>query len=278
MSLQPAFAIISYAPDPKFKLRFEGVNVSTELNDFDLLVDMVATGICHLEIHISELPEGFESPVMGVARYPRILGHEGSGYVRAVGSKVKVAKPGDAVVLSYDYCGSCQFCSINKPAFCSSFSRINMVGDTGNLYSSVTIPSQRVFGKFFGQSSLASLGVVAERCVVNITDMVRNKQELKMFAPLGCGFQTGAGAVTVTANAGPPDVVVVTGIGAVGLGAIVAARVAKCKRIIAVDRVESRLTLAVELGATHIVDTNNGGDIYEKISAVATSDRVSLAI
>lgn len=93
--------------------------------------------------------------------------------------------------------------------------------------------------------------------VVNVSALVETEEELKMFSPMGCGFITGAGTVTELVNAGKGDSVVVMGLGGVGLCAVMAARIRGCHTIIGVDRIASRLELASELGATHVIDTSD---------------------
>lgn len=55
---------------------------------------------------------------------------------------------------------------------------------------------------------------------MNAKELLHNEEELKTFAPLGCGFQTGMGAIENTTQAGPEDVVLIAGLGAVGMGAL----------------------------------------------------------
>lgn len=75
-------------------------------------------------------------------------------------------------------------------------------------------------GSFFGQSSFASTSLVRQCCIVNVTGLVRDREELKMLAPLGCGLQTGAGTVLRVAKATGEDSVAVLGLGGVGLAAV----------------------------------------------------------
>ena len=273
MSSTTSPAIVTYAPGPEPDLRYEQVEVSTALEDHQLLVQMVATGICQLEVHLSTQAENLSG-----CKYPRILGHEGAGYVRAVGAKVQVAKVGDAVVLSYDYCGACGLCSQGTSAYCENFYRLNMLGDKGSTFRTTGNSPSPIFGGLFGQSSFSSLSVASEKTVVNVNGLLGDEAELKLFGPLGCGFQTGAGAVTIAGSAGPRDVVIVAGLGAVGFGAIMAARIARCKTIIAVDRVNSRLELAKQMGATDTVTTIGQSDLAAQLSHLLKDLSVSLVM
>lgn len=195
--------------------------------------------------------------------YPRVVGHEGSGYVKEVGSKVTVAKPGDPVLLSFDSCRCCAMCEAGLPSYCVDFNTLNFRGE--EIFEA---DGEKIFGRFFGQSSFASLSVVSERSVVNAKDLIKDDNELKLFAPLGCGIQTGSGTVINVAKAGPDDSLAIIGLGGVGLSAIMAAKLKGVKTIIGIDRVPERITLAKELGATHGVDTSSMGDLSELVPKI----------
>jgi Zn-dependent alcohol dehydrogenase len=192
-----------------------------------------------------------------IAFYPRVLGHEGSGYVREVGSGVTVAKVGDPVLLSFAFCNSCEVCSSGHHSHCNGFNDLNfgpqppVFGAGKDNASNPTIP-----GAFFGQSSFASLSIVRECSVVNATSLVSSKQELQLLSPLGCGVQTGAGTVINAAQASPSDTVCILGLGGVGLSAIMGAKIQNAKTIIGVDRVASRMELAKKRGATPVIDSS----------------------
>lgn len=193
--------------------------------------------------------------------------------MKAVGSKVTVAKPGDPVLLSFDSCSSCATCDVGTPSLCYSFNELNF--GRNDAFASVssketgnTDALPEFGGRFFGQSSFANYSVVSEASVVNATDLVRSKEELQLFAPLGCGIQTGSGTVINVAKAGPSDAIAIQGLGGVGLSAIMAAKIAGCRIIIGIDRVESRMLSAKELGATHVIDTSKLGAGKTVVQAV----------
>lgn len=144
---------------------------------------------------------------------------KGSGYVRSVGPGVTVAKAGDAVLLSFAWCGSCHFCKTDHPAFCASFAEKNFAA-TGDDYTLVNDSKKKVHGSFFGQSSFASTAVVSQCSVVNVTSLVKSREELKLLAPLGCGLQTGSGTIIRVAKATKEDSLAVLGLGGVGLAAV----------------------------------------------------------
>jgi Zn-dependent alcohol dehydrogenase len=130
-----------------------------------------------------------------------------------------------------------------------------------------------IYGKFFGQSSFASVSIVREDSIVNVSGLVSSKKDLALLSPLGCGIQTGSGAIINAARAGPNDRVAVIGLGGVGLSAVMGARIAGCAQIIGIDRHQSRLALAKELGATHVVRVDPGAnlsDVTEAVKAVTS--------
>jgi len=114
--------------------------------------------------------------------------------------------------------------------------------------------NETIYGSFFRQSSFALHALAGRSNVIAVPRDV----SLPKVAPLGCGVQTGAGAVMNTLRCPAGSSLVVFGCGAVGLSAIMAARVVGCSRIIAVDLVQSRLDLATELGATHGIQLKGG--------------------
>ncbi|KAH6972075.1 hypothetical protein BKA56DRAFT_646192 [Ilyonectria sp. MPI-CAGE-AT-0026] len=234
---------------------FENLSIR-QLREDECLVEMVATGICHTDIAIASRPNSV---------FPRVLGHEGAGYIRKIGAKVGTSansstaslREGDPVLLSYAFCGDCSSCLGGHPAYCLSALGLNF-GDSGGAFRRHANPvgdeGVSVAGGFFGQSSLASLAVVRECCIISVAGIVKDKEELKLFAPLGCGFQTGAATVSILAGAQPSDSVAIIGLGGVGLAGIMAANIIGCKTIIAIDRVENKLRIAKELGATHLIN------------------------
>ncbi|PQK16178.1 hypothetical protein BB8028_0006g04990 [Beauveria bassiana] len=248
-------ALVARGPFSEGKWALEPVKLR-ELRDDEVVVHMVASGICHTDLHCGDTAA--DAGVPGVY-YPRVLGHEGSGYVVQTGSAVKKVQAGDPVLLSFSYCGECHVCTSGPPSHCVKFFDINFMGEP--------VFEGGIGGRFFGQSSLARHSVVSDKCVVNVSRLGLSKDDLKLLAPLGCGLQTGSGTVVNVAKAGPGDYVTVAGMGGVGLAAVIAAKNRGCKAIIGLDRVESRLDLAQSLGATHVINTSglDMKDVVEKV-------------
>ncbi|KAH7153661.1 hypothetical protein EDB81DRAFT_932349 [Dactylonectria macrodidyma] len=251
-------AVVTSTPRQDGQPNFSLENLSLrDLQDYECLVEIVATGICHTDIAVASRPDSV---------FPRVLGHEGAGYIRKLGAKVGTnadsskapLREGDPVLLSYAFCNNCSSCRSEHPAYCLSALALNF-GDSGGAYTRHAgaggDEGGSVAGGFFGQSSLASLAVVKECCIVNVAGIVKDKEELRLFAPLGCGFQTGAATVSILAGAQPSDSVAIIGLGGVGLAGVMAAKILGCKTIIAIDRVEDKLRLAKELGATRLINS-----------------------
>ena len=198
-------AIVSDAPkDGHVQWRKESVKLREPLAD-EILVQIVASGICHTDVALSLLPE--DTP--NYAPYPKIMGHEGSGVVERVGSGVTHVKAGDKVLLSFDFCGKdgCRGCVDETPGYCDVFHSKNLFC-VPDVYQ--TEGGKSTSGLFFGQSSFSKLALVKGTSAVNVEGLVKSEEELKLFAPLGCGYQTGAGAVTEFANVGKHDEIAVS--------------------------------------------------------------------
>jgi aryl-alcohol dehydrogenase len=182
---------------------------------------------------------------------PVVLGHEGAGVVEGVGTSVKKIATGDHVVLTYMWCGHCTPCLSGHLTYCENFYPLNFGGAREDGSTATHDKQGAVHDHFFGQSSFGTFALVHERNVIKVTSTA----PLELLGPLGCGIQTGAGAVMNALKVRPGSSFATFGGGAVGLSAVMAARVAGATTIIAADVVPSRLELAKELGATHTVNS-----------------------
>jgi aryl-alcohol dehydrogenase len=217
-----------------------------ELDDLrhgEVRVRMVATGICHTDAIVRD--GVYPTPL------PAVLGHEGAGVVEAIGDGVTSVQPGDHVILAAAYCGHCTRCRRGEMAYCENLMAADFGGRRLDGTTSLSLDGSPISSHFFGQSSFATHANVVEESVVKVPQDL----PLEHLGPLGCGFNTGAGTVL---NELKPEIgssLAVFGAGAVGAAAIMAAKVAGCSTIIAVDVHDSRLELARELGATHVVNS-----------------------
>jgi aryl-alcohol dehydrogenase len=219
----------------------------------EVLVKVVGAGVCHTDLICRD--QWYPVPL------PAVLGHEGAGIVEAVGSAVKKVQPGDHVVMSFVSCGECTACKEGEPAYCPRLYELNFNGyrpDGTTLHSDGGSP---VHGHFFGQSSFATYSLAHERNVVKVDKTA----PLELLGPLGCGIQTGAGAVLNSLHPHAGSSIVVFGVGSVGLAAVMAAHVVGCTTIIGVDLKDSRLETARQVGATHTLNPSATENVVEAI-------------
>jgi aryl-alcohol dehydrogenase len=232
-------AAVARAKDAPFTLE----TLSLEEPRFDeVLVRLVATGICHTDISMRD-HKIYPIP------HPVVLGHEGAGIVQRVGAGVTKVKAGDHVILTSNSCGHCPSCVEGMPVYCYDFNAYNFTGSRPDGTSPLSKNGEKIH-YFHAQSTFADYSVTRERSVVKVD----RDAPLELLGPLGCGVMTGAGAVINSMAVSVGHSIAVFGTGSVGLSAIMAAKLVGAGIIIAVDLVESRLTLARELGATHTVN------------------------
>lgn len=234
----------------------------------EVLVEIHATGVCNTDLSCmaGKLP----------AEFPNVLGHEGklflgfiltfchqitatrvslilylgAGVVVQIGNSVDNVQVGDKVLLSYNFCRECTVCTTGSPMYCENMFQLNFGGR--RLDNSRAIALQdgtEVFSNFFGQSSFCRRAIVSQSSVVPVPA----ETPLELFAPLGCGLQTGAGSVVNSLNIQAGSSIAIAGVGSVGLSAVMAAKFREAAIIIAIDISPERLDLAKSLGATHTI-------------------------
>lgn len=207
----------------------------------EVMVRMVATGVCHSDYSVMNSTIYYDPPV--------VLGHEGAGIIEKVGEGVTYVQPGDHVILSFvTYCGECEMCRMGKPTLCVGFSVRpgHLLDNTCRLHNDA--------GQDIPQ--MARIGTMSEYTVVPEQALVKINPEypLEKAALVGCGVPTGVGAVINTAHVEPGSRVAVIGTGGVGLNAIQGAALAQAKQIIAVDINDQKLEYATSFGATDAVN------------------------
>jgi len=237
-----------------------------EVGPDEILVRIAGTGICHTDIKVSN----------GYAQVPLpvVLGHEGAGIVEQAGSDVDHLVIGDHVVLTFPSCGQCAACTNEHPAYCFTGHSLSFSCEDRAGSSSLTGVNGKIHGNFFGQSSFASHVVASGSNAVK----VERNLPIEKLGPLGCGFQTGAGAVLNVMQPAPGNSLAVFGSGNVGLSAIMAARIAEMDPIIAIDNREERLVLARELGATHAINLAAEDDPGAGIRKISMGAGVSFSL
>jgi aryl-alcohol dehydrogenase len=220
----------------------------------EVLVKIGASGLCHTDLHARD--GYFPMP------YPGVYGHEGAGVVAEVGSAVAHLAEGDHVVISFPWCGECEHCREDRRAYCRRGSELKSRGARADG-STTMRRGGPVYASFFQQSSFATYALAPARDAVK----VRQDAPIELLGPFACGVQTGAGAVLNVMAPEPGKSFVVFGAGSVGLAGLMAAKLAGCDPVIAVDIRVNRLALARALGATHAID-NTGQDAVAGIRRI----------
>lgn len=235
-----ATAAVSASPAAPFVI--QSVDLDEPRAD-EVLVKMVATGVCHTDLFAK-----------GRAARPIVLGHEGAGTVLAVGAEVTTLAPGDSVVLTFDSCGQCRECVQGAPAYCKHGAELNGAfggaGSRADGSATLRIGGEALAGSFFGQSSFASHALVHQNNAIKVSAGL----DLAVLAALGCGFQTGAGAVLNVLRPESESTLTIFGAGGVGFAALLAAQSAGVRNIIAVDLSAERREMALMLGASAVID------------------------
>jgi aryl-alcohol dehydrogenase len=243
---------------PQGQLEIETLELEAP-RELEIRVRLVATGVCHTDISVMGRPFPVSQPI--------VLGHEGTGIVESIGSAVTKVKVGDRVVLSYNFCGECPSCQRHAPSYCHYFFGHNFLGQRRDGSTALSRQGQPVRHNFFGQSSFATHCLCSENNAVKVPDSVPN-EVFELLGPLGCGIQTGAGAVINVLKPQMGESFVVFGAGAVGLAGLMAAKAIGAAVLIAVDKVPERLTLATDLGATHTVLADGQTDVVARIREI----------
>jgi aryl-alcohol dehydrogenase len=237
--------------EPNGRFEIETLSLEEPRPD-EVLVRIVGAGVCHTDLVCRD--QYFPVPL------PCVFGHEGSGVVEKVGPDVTKVGPGDHVVLSYSSCRRCANCISGKPAYCIELYQNNFLGTRDDGSSALSGKGGTVHAHFFAQSSFGTYALARERNTVKVSRDV----PLWLLGPLGCGVQTGAGAVMNSLQPRAGSSIAIFGAGTVGLSAVMGAHLCGCARIIAVDPVKARRELAASLGATDVIDPNTESPV-EKI-------------
>lgn len=220
----------------------------------EVLIRIKAAGLCHSDLSVIN---GSRPRHM-----PMVLGHEAAGIVEEVGEGVTDLRRGDHVVCAFvPSCGHCDPCREGRPALCEPGAKANTEG--------VLLSGERRLHK--GQTYINHhLGVsgFAEYAVVSRNSLIKVDEEIPYdeVAVFGCAVMTGVGAVVNTAKIQPGSSVSIVGLGGIGLSALLGARLAGARRIIAVDINPRKLELARELGATDAFDSRDP-EVVDQIRA-----------
>ncbi|BBI33364.1 NAD(P)-dependent alcohol dehydrogenase [Cohnella abietis] len=254
-------AVVNEINDPYV---LEDLTIS-EMREDEILVKIVASGMCH--------SDDFVRSKQTMYKFPIVLGHEGSGIVEKIGSAVHGFEPGDHVVLSFEYCGHCDSCLTGVPASCDDWGTLNERGRRADETYYFHREDGSPVSNYFSQSSFSTYTLARERNLTKVTKDV----DLRLVGPLGCGFMTGSGTVLNGLKPAPGSSIAVFGTGAVGLAAMMAAKISGCTKIIGIDIHDNRLETAKELGATHVINSKTA-DVHEEIKKLTNGKGVNYTV
>jgi aryl-alcohol dehydrogenase len=246
-------AAVARTPGADFTL--ETVELDEPRAD-EIRVRIHAVGLCHTDLVAREGAMPFALPA--------VLGHEGAGVVEVVGSGVTKVVTGDRVAITFRSCGACARCQSGDPAYCHSMPAMNYIGMRLDGSKSIHQDGADLASNFFGQSSLATHALTYERNVIKLpADM-----PFELAGPMGCGIQTGAGGIMKALACEAGSSLLILGGGAVGLSAVMGAKIQGCGTVIVVEPHAVRRALALELGATHVIDPMAETDLAAAVRAI----------
>jgi Zn-dependent alcohol dehydrogenase len=208
----------------------------------ELLVRVRAAGLCHSDLSVID---GSRPRVM-----PMALGHEAAGEVVEVGGDVSGFAPGDHVVLAFvPACGHCGPCLAGRAALCEPGAAANAAGTLLSGERRLHHPDFDELNHHLGVSAFSDHIVVSEHSAVKVDPDL----PFDVAALFGCAVLTGVGAAVNAAEIQPGQSVAVFGLGGVGLSALLGAVLQEAGQLVAIDVVQSKLDLALELGGTDAV-------------------------
>ena len=276
MNIQAAVFEAPSQGGPPSKSTIQNLELDDHLLEKEILVRVVACAVCHADIAARDGKVPFPMP--------GVLGHEGTGVVERVGSKVERVHVGDHVIMTFPNDGTCENCLDGKPRWCEHGGELMW---SGHRYdgspTALSRGGEPVHGHLFQQSAFATHVIATEMNVV----VVPKELSLEKFV-LGCGIMTGAGGILNSLQPEPGSSIAIFGAGGVGSAAIMAARIAGCKTIIAVEPRVNRREIAKRLGATETLDATpdvakriqqlTGGGVQYALVCVGNAEAIPLAV
>ena len=215
----------------------------------EVLVEVKGAGLCHSDLSVINGSRPRQMPM--------VLGHEASGIVREVGAGVRGIQPDDHVIFTFiPSCGNCRYCSVGKPSLCEPGAEANNAGLLMNGAQKFSREGKSYF-HHCGVSGYSQYTIAVPGSLVKIDKDL----PFEMATLFGCAVSTGTGAAMNTANIRPGQSVAVFGMGGVGLAALMGAKACNAGQIIAVDLLDSKLEMARNLGATHVVSAKDNNPV-----------------
>ncbi len=214
-----------------------------EIGRSDVLIRVVACGICHSDEH-------YRAGISRIDRLPVTLGHEISGWIEEVGSDVKHVTPGDRACVHYlAHCGSCEFCVRGLEQFCRTGQMVGKHRD-GGYAEFVKVPGRNAF-------------------------VLPDQIPFEIGAIMMCSSATVLHALN-KARLKPGESIAIFGLGGLGFSALQLARAFGCDHIYVVEINPAKLGLLQELGAVAI-DANKGNPV-EQITHATNGKGVDVSL
>jgi alcohol dehydrogenase len=244
--------------------------------DGEVLVKIVAAGLCHSDLSVINGTRPRPMPI--------VLGHEAAGVVTELGANISDLVVGDHVVLVFvPSCGHCLPCGEGRPALCEPGAVANVSGTLLGGGRRLHLDGE-VLNHQLGVSCFAEYATVSRRSLVKID----KELPLEQAALFGCAVVTGVGAVVNTAKLQPGNTAAIVGLGGVGLNALLGAKLAGARQIIAIDLVADKLELAKQLGADAVFNASDpdcvrlvrdftGGGVDHAFEMVGSTKAMELA-
>ncbi len=217
----------------------------------EVLIRTGAAGLCRSDLHFVEGLYPHPLPV--------VLGHESAGVVEAVGDEVSYVQKGDHVITCLSvFCGTCENCVQGRTQLCLNTSVKEPAGQADKY----------IWDRKEKLNTFTNLSSYAEQMLVHENAVVKMRKDMPMphAALIGCGVITGFGAAVNSAKVRFNDTVAIIGCGGVGIAAMNGAVIAGASRIIAVDTNPVKLQLTAKLGATDLVNPNDGNPVEQIIN------------
>ncbi|MGE5498428.1 MAG: zinc-dependent alcohol dehydrogenase [Syntrophothermus sp.] len=221
----------------------------------DIIIRITTTAICGSDLH---LYDGYV-PTMEKGD---ILGHEFMGEVVEKGNAVKTLNIGDRVVVPFPIaCGQCPYCLSSQYSLCDNSNPNKGLAEKAYGYSPAGIYGySHLFGGFAGGQAEYVRVPFADVGPLKVPAALSDEKVLFLSDILPTGYMAAE-------NCGikPGDTVAVWGCGPVGLFAIKSAFMLGAGRVIAIDRVRVRLTLAAEFGKAETINYEENRNVMEAI-------------